>query len=44
MKKNYSTPEMEEFKYEIPTLYGAEETSGAEVGTYDCPAHEGPAL
>jgi hypothetical protein len=29
MKKIYVTPEMEEFKYEIPTLYGAEEASGA---------------
>lgn len=45
MKKNYSTPEMEEFKYEIPTLYGGEEASVAESGTHDdCEAFEGPAL
>lgn len=35
MKKNYVTPEMEEFKYEIPTLFETEESSGAESGTHD---------
>ena len=35
MKKIYVTPEMEEFKYEIPTLYGAEEASNAEGKTHD---------
>ena len=35
MKKNYVTPEMEEFKYEIPTLYDTEETSGGESGTHE---------
>lgn len=34
MKKNYVTPEMEEFKYEIPTLFETEESSGAEIGTH----------
>ena len=33
MKKQYFTPEMEEFKYEIHTLFEAEEASGAEAGT-----------
>ena len=35
MKRNYVTPEMEEFKYEIPTLFETEESSGAESGTHD---------
>ena len=35
MKKNYVTPEMEDFKYEIPTLYGAEEASGGSGQTHD---------
>ena len=30
MKKQYFTPEMEEFKYEIPTLFQTEEASGGE--------------
>lgn len=28
MKKQYLTPEMEEFKYEIPNLFGEGETEG----------------
>lgn len=35
MKKQYFTPEMEEFKYEIPTLFDTEEASGAEAGTHE---------
>ncbi len=35
MKKNYVTPEMEEFKYEIPTLFDTEESSTAESGTQE---------
>ena len=35
MKKISVTPEMEDFKYEIPTLYGAEEASGADSTTHD---------
>lgn len=33
MKKNYVTPEIEDFKYEVPSLYQAEESSGAEGKT-----------
>lgn len=35
MKRNYVTPEMEEFKYEIPTLFDTEESSVAESGTHE---------
>lgn len=36
MKKNYVTPEMEDFKYEVPSLYGTEEQSGVDGGnTHD---------
>ena len=35
MKKNYVTPEIEDFKYEVPSLYDTEESSGAESGTHD---------
>lgn len=28
MKKNYVTPEMEEFKFEMPQLFGDTETEG----------------
>lgn len=42
MKKNYVTPEMEEFKYEIPTLFETEESSGAESGTHE--SGGGPSL
>lgn len=35
MKKNYVTPEMEDFKYEVPSLYQAEESSGAEGKSHD---------
>jgi len=37
MKKNYVTPEMEEFKFEMPQLFDSEGTSGsggeAEMGS-----------
>ena len=37
MKKNYVTPEMEEFKFEMPQLFDGEGTSGsggeAEIGS-----------
>lgn len=33
MKKNYVTPEMEEFKFKAPELLGAEESEGGESGT-----------
>lgn len=32
MKKQYFTPEMEEFKYEIPNLFGEGETEGEGEG------------
>jgi hypothetical protein len=32
MKKQYLTPEMEEFKYEIPNLFGEGETEGEGEG------------
>lgn len=32
MKKNYVTPEMEEFKFEMPQLFGEGETEGGEEG------------
>lgn len=32
MKKQYLTPEMEEFKYEIPNLFGEGETEGGSEG------------
>lgn len=36
MKKNYVTPEMEDFKYEIPSLYQQTgESSNAESGTHN---------
>jgi len=35
MKKEYISPEMEEFKYEIPTLFDTEEASVAESGTHE---------
>lgn len=36
MKKNYVTPEMEEFKFEMPQLFDGEGTGGsgeAEIGS-----------
>ena len=36
MKKNYVTPEMEDFKYEIPSLYQQTgDSSTAESGAYN---------
>lgn len=35
MKKNYVTPEIEDFKYEVPSLYQAEESSGGQSDTHD---------
>ena len=35
MKKNYVTPEIEDFKYEVPSLYQTEELSGANGNTYN---------
>lgn len=36
MKKNYVTPEIEDFKYEVPSLYQTEVASGANGGnTHD---------
>lgn len=35
MKKNYVTPEMEDFKYEVPSLYQTQEQSGADIGSHE---------
>ena len=35
MKKNYVTPEIEDFKYEVPSLYDTEEASGGSGSTHD---------
>ena len=33
MKKNYVTPEMEEFKFEVPSLFQTQEAEGGQSGT-----------
>lgn len=33
MKKNYVTPEMEDFKYEVPSLYQGQEASSGQSST-----------
>ena len=35
MKKIYVTPEIEEFEYEVPTLFDTEEQSGGSGQTHD---------
>lgn len=41
MKKNYVTPEIEDFKYEVPSLYQAEESSGAQGQSHESGGGDG---